>query len=1173
MVRLVLSALIVCFAVLPLSAETSDDAFGKLPLIFEPNLGQANRSVRFIARGNGYGLALSDTEAILSLLGSEPAAVHMKLRGARKAARIYGVDPQPGASRYFFGSTEKWIEPVPHFSKVRYESVYPGVDLIYYGNQRRLEFDFVVAPRANARSIELDFSGVQGASIDPHGDLILDTAAGPIRYLRPVAYQERNGVREFVSADFVLRGKRRAGFKLGAYDRDLPLVIDPILVYSSYFGGSAAAGSGDLGYDVVVDGAGNTYVTGVTASTDFLSVDPVQPSPGGGLDAFIMKIDSTGKTILTASYLGGSGADESLNIALDQSGNIYIAGYTASTNFPIVNGHQRQNGGGKDAFLVKLNSAGSEILYATYLGGARDDTAFGLALGPDGTVFISGETASANFPLVAPLQSQMAGGFADAFLAKLSPGGALVYSTFLGGRGNDRAYDVASDADGAAYLTGFTSSVDFPTANAIIPFINRGNPFPGLQATDAFVAKVNPVGNGLVFSTYWGGVGSENGVRLTVDSDRNVYVTGNTQSLDFPIKNALQPLHAGPFDANGAPAPGDGYDGFLIKFNPDGSDVAFSTFLGGEGVDSGAGIALDSAGAIYVTGYTGSFIYHVVNSAQGFKRGGLDGFVTKLTSDGSQIIYSTYHGGDGDDAVIGLAVDASANAYVVGRTRSTSSFTVVNAFQETNAGGQDGFISKINADDVRTSAPFNIGGQNVSLLTTTAGTSSTTFGYVTAEVTSGAGRPSGLAVIDLRQSGQLITEAAFPLSPFLSNGRFFVEQTTSVNTAVSFVNPSSEEIEVAFDFTNLSGEVSNSGSFKLPAGGYLSGIVSQDPFRFPTEVLGTLSFSSSAPVAVAAFRSFTGGGTRLLVTPLPISNSGGGSQNTPVTVPQFADSLGWTTQIVLVNPTEDPMSGEIRFFRTTGLDRPGEPIEVGLQEGAGSVFQYEIPGRSAKRFSTTGLGESLMTGYVDVVAASGSNTPDAFALATFTFNGVTTTDSTIEALRPGSDFRIYAEASGNFNQLESLSTRPGVAIANPSDQDATVRLELTDLNGNAVGSPATFTLPRRGHIARFLHELDGFQNMPVPFKGLLRVRALPPGPGIVVVGVRGRFNEFQNFLLTATGPIKSNAGSGSIVVFPHLVNGGGFATQLILVSESGGAAAGQLRFSNQAGQPLYMGVQ
>jgi hypothetical protein len=762
-------------------------SYGKLPLSFEANQGQTDARVRFLARGSGYTIFLTDDEAVLTLKKSsvvsgqssvaptgtrhgmsrwgergipgrlgpfgpfgpragrwpsladqmrslwpsllpdhsqmlpDPNAgkeaetgiesqqvMRMRLVGGNAQGRVVGLDELPGRSNYFIGNDpKKWRTNVPSYARVKYEGVYPGVDLVYYGNQRQLEYDFVVAPGADPNQIKLSFAGADGMRVDAaSGDLVMKVGNDEVRFHKPAVSQpvvaavssppskpvaalsERRRRSETAATAeldgaFVLASNNQVAFRVAGYDPQRALVIDPVLVYSTYLGGSGY----DSGTAIAVDAAGSAYVTGFTSSTDFPTANALQATYGGGTwDVYVTKLNPTGSALVYSTYLGGSNSDVGADIAVDSFGNAYVTGYTQSTDFPTVNALQPTNHGGWDAFVARLNAAGSALVYSTYLGGSSEDVGNGIAVDSFGNAYVTGQTWSTDFPTANPLQATNKAtgvGGGNVFVAELnSTGSALAYSTYLGGSMNDGGLGIAVDAAGNAYLTGATSSTDFPTVNP-------------LQATNrddynAFVAKLNAAGSALVYSTYLGGSGNgyTNGWRIAVDSSGNAYVTGYTQSTDFPTVNALQPTNYG------------GWDAFVAKLNAAGSALVYSTYLGGSGYDSSYGIAVDAAGNAYVVGITNSPDFPTVNPFQATcggcnaSTGIYDAFVAELNAAGSALVYSTYLGGSSNESVGGIAVDAAGNAYVMGVTDSTD-FPTVNPLQATNHGSYDAFVAKI----------------------------------------------------------------------------------------------------------------------------------------------------------------------------------------------------------------------------------------------------------------------------------------------------------------------------------------------------------------------------------------------------------------------------------------------------------------------------------------------
>jgi beta-propeller repeat-containing protein len=692
---------------LPAAAATQarvSETYGKLPLHFEVNRGQTDKDVRFLSRGPGYSLYLTANEAVLVLAKPDAKAqgsslaLRMGLVGAAREHAVSGLDAQPGKANYFIGKDPaKWRTNIPTFAKVHYRDVYPGIDLLYYGNQRQLEYDFVVAPGADPKKIVLDFKGADKVQIDAQGDLVLHTAGGDIRQHKPVIYQDIGGVRQEIVGRYVRQGASRVGFQVAAYDRSRPLVIDPIvLAYSTYLGGNGFDGAGGI----AVDRDGNAYVTGSTNSINFPTTlgtfETAFHGPAGYLsDAFVTKFDPTGSALVYSTYLGGSNLDEGSRIAVDATGNVYVTGITHSTDFPTTTGaFQTTTDCTGDAYVTKLNPSGSALVYSTYLGGSGHEGGSDIAVDTLGNAYVTGSTNSLDFPTtLGAFQPVFAGGIgplpgpSDAYVTKLNPtGSGLVYSTYLGGSGNDFGSGIATDADGNAYVTGRTDSRLFPTTpGAFQPvFALTGG---GLFDYNAFVTKLDPTGCSLVYSTYLGGNGHDQGLAIAIDRPGNAYVTGSSVSTNFPTTpGAFQPVSRG------------AGDGFVTKLDPTGSSLVYSTYLGGTDIDAGYAIAVGAAGDAYVTGITFSIDFPTTADVfQPALAGGADSFVTKLNPSGSGLVYSTYLGGSSDDYGPGIAVDAVGSVYVSGKTNSTN-FPTANAFQSAKSDsdlGTDAFIAKI----------------------------------------------------------------------------------------------------------------------------------------------------------------------------------------------------------------------------------------------------------------------------------------------------------------------------------------------------------------------------------------------------------------------------------------------------------------------------------------------
>jgi VCBS repeat-containing protein len=656
--------------------------------------------------------------------------LRLRLDSANQNAVVTGVQELPGKVNYFIGNDpKKWRTNVTTYAKVRYRDVYPGVDLEYYGNQGgELEYDFIVAPGADPSAIALDVGAglvpaqgrPQGSPlrIDGGGDLVISAKGGEIRFHKPQVYQEQSTVdgpqltvpsetrkskvvnrqstiarRQFREGRFVLDAQNRIRLAVGPYDRSKPLVIDPELVYSTCLGGVSDSANG-----IAVDSSGDAYVTGTTYSDNFPTVNPFQATKkSSDTTAFVTKFNATGTALVYSTYLGGSGGDTGNAIAVDSAGSAYLTGQTCSSDFPTALPLQATLKGSCDPFVTKLNPAGTSLVYSTYLGGSSGkDTATGIAVDSSGNAYVTGAASSPDFPTANPLQPSLKG-YENAFVSKLNPSGsALVYSTYLGGSDGDNGAGIAVDSSGSAYLTGATSSPDFPTVNPIQTYQSK------YGETNAFVAKLNPGGSALVYSTFLGGSGGPNpgllalgdeGLGIAVDSSGNAYLTGATWSPDFPTVNPIQ-TYQSKFDDSNA---------FVSKLNSAGSALIYSTYLGGSGCtydlgtfmlcgDRGLGIAIDSSGVAYVAGTTASSDFPTVNAIQASNNDkGVSlptlpytGFVACLNAAGSALAYSTYLGGNYLAQANAIAVDSADNAHVGGGTGT--GFPTVNPIQAGNGG-------------------------------------------------------------------------------------------------------------------------------------------------------------------------------------------------------------------------------------------------------------------------------------------------------------------------------------------------------------------------------------------------------------------------------------------------------------------------------------------------------
>ncbi|HET8760889.1 MAG TPA: SBBP repeat-containing protein, partial [Nitrospiria bacterium] len=663
-------------------------AYGQLPLSFIHNNGQVDAKVRFYEKGSGHATYFTTDGVYLSLTkgrssSADSSLITLRPQGANPNVQIVADHEQAGKVNYLVGRDPgQWQTNVPTYGAVVYQEIYPGIDLTFYGNNRQLEYDFVVKPGADPRNVRLAYEGIEGLRVTETGDLEIALNGGVILQRKPVVYQMINGQRVDVAGAFtvqtpVQQGSRvfAYGFDVAWYDATQPLVIDPTLVYSTYLGG----GDSDIGNSVAVDAAGNAYVAGKTQSVNFPTSGPLQAGLNGGSDVFVTKLNPAGTAAVYATYLGGSGADEAAGIAVDAAGNAYVTGRTSSSDFPTAGPLQATSGGGTDAFLVKLAPTGAGLVYATYLGGGGADFGMGVAVDSAGNAYVTGQTQSSDFPTAptaSALQPTLGSANGDGFVAKVNAAGAaLVYSTYLGGSGADTGNGIAVDASGNAYVAGETQSADFPTTSALQPTFGGGT-------SDAFVTKLNPVGSLIVYSSYLGGSGSDAGHGIAVGSAASAYVVGATQSPNFPTVNAVQTT------------PGGLTDAFVARFGTAGAPLLYSTYLGGSNDDVGLGIAVDAASNAYATGHTASGDFPVVSPLQATSGGASDAFVARLNATGTAFGYSTYFGGNGIDEGHGIAVDAAGNAYLTGMTES-SNLDMVNPMQGVFAGTQDAFAAKI----------------------------------------------------------------------------------------------------------------------------------------------------------------------------------------------------------------------------------------------------------------------------------------------------------------------------------------------------------------------------------------------------------------------------------------------------------------------------------------------
>jgi Beta-propeller repeat len=698
-----------------LTAETSARVRASLeasPLAFEANQGQTDPQVKYMARGSGYTVFLTANDTVFALHSSSQAsatrpsqnrggttqsvaqknrtaAIHMHLVGGNPQSRITAGSQLPGRSNYFIGNDpSQWHANVAQYARISYRDAYPGVNMAFYGVQKQLEFDFIVAPGASPAPIRLGVSGANRIATDDSGNLILTSAAGDVLLHKPVAYQQKDGARQPVDARFVVQAHNQVSFELGNYDRSRELVVDPAVSYARYLGGVGE----DDGNAIAVDGSGNAYVTGQTKSTNFPTKNPLPPGIlAGGFDVFVTELSPTG-TRIYSTYIGGASDDSGNAIAVDGSGDAFVAGGTKSLDFPTHGAFQSTFGGVLDAFVLELSPTGQTLTYSTFVGGSGTDVANGLALDKSGNAYIVGQTnsTSTTFPLKNPIVTETTGGFVTA----LSPNGStLVYSTYLGKAFTDFASAVAVDATtGTAYVTGATNSPSFTTTPPVVQATCGTDTTCNGGLYDAFVSVIKPTGGSFVYSTFLGGESNDQGLGIAIDSAGDAYVTGVTSSTQFPLTKNLQ-------------AYGGSGDAFVAELNPTGTaPLIYSTYLGGTGSDRGLAIAVDGNKNAYVTGVTASSDFPAIGPTQPKIGGQNDAFVTEIGAGGSSYIFSTWLGGSlnentatgssGGGSLAGIAVDSGGSIYVTGSTSSTN-FPTVSAVEGNTAGGTgDAFVAK-----------------------------------------------------------------------------------------------------------------------------------------------------------------------------------------------------------------------------------------------------------------------------------------------------------------------------------------------------------------------------------------------------------------------------------------------------------------------------------------------
>ena len=686
-------------------------AYGKLPLTFEINRGQTNSEVKYLSRGPGYTAFLTAGGLVLSLRPSavvasssspelsDAATLFFSFVGAAKNPTVKGEDPLPGRVNYFLGNDPaKWHTNVPIYGRVRYQNVYPGIGLVYYGNGSQLEYDFEIQPGADPRRIQLEIRGATRIELDQEGNLTLNLGNGEVHFQSPVIYQEQMGRRIPVNGTYVMTDSTHIAFQIADYDLSKPLIVDPVLIYATYLGGSGT----DQATGIAVDSSGSVYVAGYTNSPDILLTTLGVPAKNAN-HVFVAKINPTGNGLIYADYIGGDAQDYGYAVALDSANEIYVTGSTSSGDFPVVNPYQSYPGS-TNAFISKISADGSSLLYSTYLGGNGFDQPSSIAIDGSSSVLVAGNTSSTNFPVANAYQSTALanqGGMYGTygFLTKFSPdGSSLVYSTYLAGNsvglsncGGTPCYGelynaiqgLAVDPTGNAYVAGDTNTYNFPTTQGSYMASNS----TAAYTVVGFVSKFSSSGL-LSYSTYfYESSGFTRLMAIAVDSSGFAYVTGSAYSDGtFPLTSTAicDPAVYG-VDCSYA---------FVTKFDAIASTLMYSTFLGPNNYGDPVAIALDPSNDAYVLAATTSSSFNLVNGLQAYA-GGSDILLVEIDPLAGSELFATYLGGSGNETPGGMALDAVNNIYITGSTNSADFPVTQGAFQGLLTGNSNAFVTKV----------------------------------------------------------------------------------------------------------------------------------------------------------------------------------------------------------------------------------------------------------------------------------------------------------------------------------------------------------------------------------------------------------------------------------------------------------------------------------------------
>jgi uncharacterized protein (TIGR03437 family) len=1028
--------------------RTAAEKLAGLPLTFEPNLGQTDPQVRFLTRASGMTAYLTDRENVIVLsrpkdtLHSteshktpeiEQTVVRMKLEGSMTPRAWEGAEKAESITNYFIGNDPgKWRSNVPNYRKVRATDVYRGIDLVYYGDAWKVEYDFVVRPGGDPSQIRLAYYGADSLTTDTAGNLLVSTPLGVLVQRKPRVFQEIGGERREVDASYSVQAGK-VHFALGRWDRKHDLVIDPVLVYSTYLSGSG----NDYSYSVALDSAGLAYIGGYTTSLDFPVLGAIQPAHKGNNDVFVTKLDEAG-ALVYSTYLGGAGPDNCYGIAVDSSGQAYITGGTFSTDFPTTAGaFQTANQGGPDAFVAKLNITGSALIYSTYLGGNDNDLGYGIAVDPSGAAFVTGYTLSGNFPKLNAYQSTRNGPHNDAFIAKLkADGSGLLYSTYLGGSLDDQGNGIALDSAGQAYVIGTTLSSDFPTASAFQTASGGGQ--------DAFVAKLSATGNVLMYSSYLGGSGTESGNAIAVDASQQAYVTGVTDSTSFPTTGgSFQTANHG------------GQDAFVAKVNATGSALVYSTYLGGAVNDIGIGIAVAADGTAYLTGgtYSTDFpvtpcAYQATKPSTGFE----STFITKFDAAGAVLAYSTFLHGSNGGFGLGIAIDSTGAVYIGGITQSADFPTTAGAAQRTSLGVPDGFVSKLILTPQGQPASIAVAlGNSQSTAINTAFSQA-----LTALVTDAGGNPVGGATVTFTAptGGATATlSAATAVTDCSGNASVSPTANGIAGTYTVTASVVGAGTPASFTLTNNPGAPSTINFVQQPTDAQAGAAI------VPAASVLLKDAANNPIVGAAVTLSVVGGTATLHGTTTQITGSTG-----IATFPDINITVAGNYQLQALNAgSGNSLTTVSNAFHispaTSGLSitsqsgggqsvAAGAPFQNPLTALVKDAFGNPVAGASVT-FAAPGGGATVTFGGAATVTTNATGVATSPAMtASGTTGGFTVTASTPGASQPASfPLTIVAGAANKLAFVQQPSNAAAGAVISPA-----VTVQLEDSFGNPVAS-------------------------------------------------------------------------------------------------------------------------